>query len=72
MVPPKDIIVHHYKFIFKCLEYSQNRYITLAICSGNEDIYGIKFFNSLEKKTKEFKPLKCQTSLCKDAKHVEA
>jgi hypothetical protein len=72
MVLPKDIIVHHYKFIFKCLEYNQNCYITLAICNGNEDIYGSNFFNSLVKKTKGFKPLKCQTSLCKDAKHVEA
>ncbi len=52
MVLPKDIIVHHHKFIFKCLEYNQNRYITLTICSGNEDMYGIKFFISLKKKPK--------------------
>jgi hypothetical protein len=52
MVLPKDIIVHHHKFIFKCLEYNQNHYITLTIFSGNEGMYGIKFFISLEKKPK--------------------
>jgi hypothetical protein len=52
MVLSKDIIVHHHKFIFKCLEYNQNRYTTPTICSGNEDMYGILFYFSLEKKSK--------------------